>query len=264
MTTQAPTIDYGDRRRFSKRRAWTASTRLAAWFFKPRQPSGKDEATFASPFGITLTCLCYSLAGLAFLSALINLWPAVDPAASESVAKGALSGATAAGPVSAAANAAATTHHVLLLWGVYMADFNKSSGLLMLALLMGAIGGYTIALASLVSEILDQRFFARNGWFYALRPLIGAALGLMFYFAFRAGFANSSADASTASNIDPYGVALVACLAGLFSHQALGKLQTVFGGIGPAGDEAQEPTAEAAEEPAAEARVLYSRTWIFH
>jgi hypothetical protein len=172
--------------------------------------------------------VCYAVGGLAFLSSLINLWPAVDPAASQGAAKGAISATQAHGTLAAAANAAATNHHVNLLWGAYAANLNKSSGLLMLALLMGAIGGYTFALSSLVNDITQHEYYARKGWFYALRPMIGAALGLMLYFAFRAGFANSSADASTASTIDPYGVALVSGLAGLYSQQALDKLQTVF------------------------------------
>ena len=195
-------------------------------FFSPKDKNGEK---YASAFGVTLTGVCYAVGGLAFISALINLWPAVDPAASQAVAKSVIGTTQASGSLNAQANAAATSHHVRLFWGAYGADFNKSSGLLMLALLMGAIGGYAFALSNLVSEIMDQRFFARNGWFYALRPLVGAILGLLLYFAFRAGFANSSADASTASNIDPYGVALVTALAGLFSKQALDKLQTVFG-----------------------------------
>ncbi len=231
----------------------TAADKIAKkikWFVTPSGPKGNK---LASPLGMTVTAVLYAIGGLAFLSALINLWPAVDSAASPTAATTAAGAAQAQGVLAAAAGAAATTHRVALLWGIYVAHFNKSSGLIVLALLMGAIGGYTHALASLLTQIDTHRFYARNGWFYALRPLNGAVLGLLLYFAFRAGFANSSADASTAASVDPYGIAVVTGLAGLFASQALARLQGIFGlatGAGPTKADSADSSQDKVAPPA--------------
>ena len=64
-----------------------------------------------------------------------------------------------------------------------------------------------------------------------LRPFIGMMLALLFYFVFRGGFVtagvNQGGDAA-ASFINPFGVAALAGLVGMFSKVAADKLNEVF------------------------------------
>jgi hypothetical protein len=166
----------------------------------PTQP----PARYASTFGIAVGGLAFIVFGVAFFSALVSLWPVVEPTSS-----------------------AVKKFAVTLGWGAYTTHVDKSTGLLLLALLMGAIGGYVHAATSFVSYIGNRQFKASWGWWYALRALIGAALALLAYVALRGGFLTGSTTTATA-NIDAYGVATVSGLVGLFSKQATDKLEEIF------------------------------------
>jgi hypothetical protein len=155
---------------------------------------------YGSTFGVLVGGVLFLVGGALLVSALINLWPIVDRNAN-------------------------APKDVVLGWGIYTAHVTKSTGLLMLAILMGAIGGYIHAATSFVSYTGNRQFKASWGWWYALRAFIGAALALIAYFALRAGFLNSGTSTAT---IDPYGVATIAALTGLFSKQATDKLEEVF------------------------------------
>jgi hypothetical protein len=60
-----------------------------------------------------------------------------------------------------------------------------------------------------------------------MRPGIGSALAIMVYFVLRAGLITGAGQQATA-NLNPFGIASVAALSGLFSKQALQKLREVF------------------------------------
>ena len=64
----------------------------------------------------------------------------------------------------------------------------------------------------------------RWAWSYALRPVQGAVLAVVVYFALRGGLLGTDADAS----LNPYGLAGIAALVGLFTQQAFRKLREVF------------------------------------
>lgn len=164
----------------------------------------QPEARYASTFGVTVGGLAFVVFGLAFFSALVSLWPVVEPTIS-----------------------AGKKFAVTFGWGAYTTHVDKSTGLLLLALLMGAIGGYVHAATSFVSYIGNRQFKASWGWWYVLRALIGAALALLTYVAVRGGFLSGNTSTATA-NIDAYGVATVSGLVGLFSKQATDKLEEIF------------------------------------
>lgn len=162
---------------------------------------------YASSFGVLVAGTLFLIGGVLFFSAFINLWPVVD-----------------VGPLQTG-SAVQIRRPVSFLWGAYTAHLTKTTGLLVLALLMGAIGGYVHATTSFVSYIGNRQFKASWGWWYALRAFIGASLALLVYVAFRAGFLSGTAGTSA---VDPYGIAAVSGLAGLFSKQATDKLEEVF------------------------------------
>lgn len=103
--------------------------------------------------------------------------------------------------------------------------------LILLVMLVGAIGSYVHAASSFVDYLGNRTFISSWGWWYLLRPFIGMMLALLFYFVFRGGFVtagiNQGGDAA-ASFINPFGIAALAGLVGMFSKVAADKLNEVF------------------------------------
>lgn len=91
--------------------------------------------------------------------------------------------------------------------------------------LAGALGGLIHVLRS-VSEYIGNRRLVRS-WlpYYTLLPLVGAALATVLYVVLRGGLFSG---ASTTAEVNSYGFAALAALAGLFSRQATEKLRKVF------------------------------------
>lgn len=96
---------------------------------------------------------------------------------------------------------------------------------------------------SLADYIGNDRFSKSWTWFYLLRPVIGMALALVFYFVIRGGFLTTSGGAK---DINPYGIAALAGMVGMFSKQATDKLGEVFGTLfrsakGQGDDQREDP-----------------------
>lgn len=88
------------------------------------------------------------------------------------------------------------------------------------------LGSFVHGATSLADYIGNNNFKKSWSWFYLLRPVIGMALALVFYFVIRGGFLTTSGGAK---DINPYGIAALAGLVGMFSKQATDKLSEVFG-----------------------------------
>ncbi len=97
--------------------------------------------------------------------------------------------------------------------------------LLLLVIVAGMLGSFVHGATSLADYIGNNRFSRRWTWFYLLRPVIGMALALVFYFVIRGGFLTTNVGAT---DINPYGIAALAGLVGMFSKQATDKLSEVF------------------------------------
>jgi magnesium-transporting ATPase (P-type) len=91
--------------------------------------------------------------------------------------------------------------------------------------LAGALGSYVHAVTSFTSYVGNRRFKSSWSWWYILRPLIGMALALIFYFVIRGGLFSTNAEID---DVSPYGIAAVAGLVGMFSKQAADKLKDLF------------------------------------
>lgn len=97
--------------------------------------------------------------------------------------------------------------------------------LLLLVMLVSALGSYVHAATSWVSYVGNETLRPSWTWWYVLRPFIGTALGLLFYFLVRGGFLSATSDPS---QVNLYGLVALSGLAGLFSKQAVDKLREVF------------------------------------
>jgi len=104
--------------------------------------------------------------------------------------------------------------------------------LILLVLCAGALGSVIHATTSFIDYVGNRTLVTSWLLWYLLRPFIGAALALILYFLLRGGFMTGTAQpadaAVAASLINPFGVAALAALAGLFTKQATDKLNEVF------------------------------------
>jgi uncharacterized membrane protein YeaQ/YmgE (transglycosylase-associated protein family) len=117
--------------------------------------------------------------------------------------------------------------------------------LLLLVIVAGILGSFIHGATSLADYIGNDRFNYRWTWFYLLRPVIGMALALVFYFVIRGGFLTTNVGAT---DINPYGIAALAGLVGMFSKQATDKLSEVFStlfksGSGEGDEKREDPLA---------------------
>jgi len=99
--------------------------------------------------------------------------------------------------------------------------------LILIAALSALLGSFVHSATSFATYLGNHKLLrAWVGW-YVLRPVIGMALGLVFYFLLRAGLVTTE----SASAVNEFGVAAVSALAGMFSKQAADKLEEVFDGV---------------------------------
>jgi hypothetical protein len=101
----------------------------------------------------------------------------------------------------------------------------SESGLLLLVMIAAALGSYIHAATSFVSYVGNKSLVMSWAWWYILRPFIGMALALVFYFVIRGGLLSAGTDAG---EISVFGITAVAGLVGMFSKQATDKLGEVF------------------------------------
>jgi len=97
--------------------------------------------------------------------------------------------------------------------------------LLLLVLLAGALGSYIHAATSFVDYVGNRKLSGNWVWWYLLRPFVGMTLALLFYFVVRGGFISVTAGGE---DMNPFGIAALAGLVGMFSKQATDKLNEVF------------------------------------
>jgi hypothetical protein len=103
--------------------------------------------------------------------------------------------------------------------------FTPDTALLVLVVVASALGGFVHTATSFSTYVGNQRLSQSWLWWYVLRTFIGIALAVSFYFALRAGLLSAQV---SGDSINPYGVAAIAALVGLFSKQATDKLRELF------------------------------------
>jgi hypothetical protein len=118
-----------------------------------------------------------------------------------------------------------TTAQPVELFGVVTLQLVPDAALLLLVVVSSALGGFVHAATSFATYVGNRALALSWVWWYLLRIFIGAALAVIFYLAIRGGFLAAQADTS---DVNPYGMAALAGLVGLFSKQATDKLEEVF------------------------------------
>ena len=116
---------------------------------------------------------------------------------------------------------------VVLLGDRVAVSADPDARLILIAALSALLGSFVHSATSFATYLGNHKLLrAWVGW-YVLRPVIGMALGLVFYFLLRAGLVTTE----SAAAVNEFGVAAVSALAGMFSKQAADKLEEVFDGM---------------------------------
>jgi hypothetical protein len=127
-------------------------------------------------------------------------------------------------PAVAAATAETPEDEQISFFGLsYTAS--PDTAMILLVVFASALGSYVHAATSFGDYVGNRELRRSWTWWYLLRFWIGIAIALLFYFALRGGFL--VADGSS-SDLNPYGIAALAGMTGLFSKQATDKLNEVF------------------------------------
>jgi len=97
--------------------------------------------------------------------------------------------------------------------------------LIWLVVISSALGSYIHTVTSFTLYAGQQSLSPHWLAWYILRPAISAALAVIFYFTLRAGlFSGASAD----QTLNPFGIAAISGMVGMFAKQATEKLGKIF------------------------------------
>lgn len=97
--------------------------------------------------------------------------------------------------------------------------------LMLIVVTCGALGSYIHAATSFATYVGNAQLHKTWVWWYLLRPFLGGVLAFVLYAVTRGGLLTQGGGASV---LNPFGVAAVAGMTGMFSKQAVDKLQEIF------------------------------------
>lgn len=97
----------------------------------------------------------------------------------------------------------------------------------------GTLGSLIHTLTSMADYIGNRTLSKSWVWWFILRMPIGISLALLFYLVLRGGLIvpslpNGTNATNTTQLLNPYGVAAISAMAGMFSKQATDKLREIF------------------------------------
>jgi hypothetical protein len=113
-------------------------------------------------------------------------------------------------------------------WRVFGCPINirQEPRLILIVLFTGTLGACMYGLKSLADYLGERKLIENWFTFYVIQPPVGAGIAFIFYLVIRGGFlAGTNFDAAT---VNPFGIAAVAGLVGMFSDKAFAKLREVF------------------------------------
>lgn len=112
--------------------------------------------------------------------------------------------------------------------GLFSLVLSSEVRLILISSFMGLLGSLIQSMTYFAAYVGHGIFSKRWILWYVLRPFIGVPLALIFYFVLRGGIFSVSAGSEA---VNPYGIAALSGLVGMFSKQAVEKLKTIFDSI---------------------------------
>jgi hypothetical protein len=107
---------------------------------------------------------------------------------------------------------------------VFTVPLAGSVQIIALAMALGGLGSYLHVARSFVVVVGNGQLTARWFWWYLLWPFIGMILAAITCFVVQAGFMPGGND----GKVNPYGIAAISALVGMFAKPATEKLREVF------------------------------------
>jgi hypothetical protein len=141
-------------------------------------------------------------------------------------------------PASTGTKGSFLTNHVVI--GIH-ANLNIDTNLMLVVLLAGTLGGLLHSLRSISQYVGERRLNWSWVLFYSCLPFVGAILALIFYLLIRGGLISAQ---GTTQDLNPYVLAAIAGLVGLFSIQAVEMLKKVFSNIFADAPSGLDPSAQ--------------------
>ncbi|WP_051468587.1 IPT/TIG domain-containing protein [Actinomadura oligospora] len=165
-------------------------------------PVGSD---YARTRDIVAVAVVVALLATALVTLLVQAWPPPTP-------PGAQPGVSAA------------PGHTLNWFG-WRTHVSRDKAMFLVVLAAGALGACVHVSRSLYWYVGNRSL--RRSWLmmYLTLPFAGALLGLIVYLVLRGGLVTG---AGGADDVNPYGIAAIAALVGLFSRETSEKLRAVF------------------------------------
>jgi len=179
-----------------------------------------DSSGRMGTLGTILLGVPFWMLGGALVYGLLAIWPAVAAATGEQPV-------TTEPPATTepSATAESSNGEEISFLGLFSYTATSDTALILLVVFASALGSYVHAATSFGDYVGNRELRRSWTWWYLLRFWVGIAIALLFYFALRGGFL--VADGSS-SDLNPYGIAALAGMTGLFSKQATDKLNEVF------------------------------------
>ncbi len=100
--------------------------------------------------------------------------------------------------------------------------------ILLLAMTMGGLGSYLHVARSFIVFVGNGQLVKSWVWWYVLWPFIGMTLAVIVCFVIHAGFLSFGSSGAAPGGINPYGIAGISALVGMFAKAATEKLREVF------------------------------------
>lgn len=193
-------------------------------------PTTTGDDGLLRPLGRTLLGLYLGLLPVVLLWCLVAVFPPATPTATQTTPAAGAPPAGSGGQPTALQQTTTvrepkfgTVTVLKFPLKITLGPLSDDQGLILLAILAGALGSYLHAAQSFAAYVGNRTAKRSWVWWYLLRAPIGASLGVLFYFVVRAGLTTGVTDAVSA-----YGVVAFSALAGMFSKQATDKLAEVF------------------------------------
>ncbi len=114
------------------------------------------------------------------------------------------------------------TASTVLIFGIPIVG---SVQVIALAMVMGGLGSYLHVARSFIVYVGNGQLTGRWFWWYLLSPFLGMALAVIVSLVVQAGFLPVG---GSGGRVNPYGIAAVSALVGMFAKPATEKLREVF------------------------------------
>lgn len=143
--------------------------------------------------------------GVVLWAGLIGVWPVVN--------------------VATADRAAQKPTAIPLVFGLWRPKVSGDTALFVLVIVASLLGSLVHVATSFAAHSAQRNLTVSYLWWYPMRFVVGTGLGLLIYVALRGGLFSGD---FTSKEVNPYGIAAVTGLTGMFSKQATAKLAQLF------------------------------------